>query len=410
MRLLRGLVAMISILIAFSSSAECGLIFFEPTVAVGEEYDDNVYLTPFNESADYITHVIPQFRTAYSAPLWDWKIDYAYDYRYYAHDSYQNDHPQKLLLLSTTRIIRDFLYFDINDRYDRTSLTTVQDFSQQSLVKNLTDYNQLDLNPYVALQLTSSLTMTTGYRYRNLWYKDPSAVDQVVHSVYCNLARAVADRTSLTAEGHYDGTMTSVSNQYRTSFLVGARYEYSEGSVLWGSIGAIRSSGSGSTTGTQPAWEVGIIHKKPTLSLSIESGRTYVQDPLVIDRREDRYLGSLSIGTTRTNFGVAVGLRYYSESEGLDERRYSTGLSFGHDLTENLSAKLAVSFDRYVQYPVYAQDIETRVHITDAALQYRLAESANVLLRYVYTDSHSSIVLYDTYTVNRVMIEAKKSF
>ena len=410
MRLLTYLVAVLAMVIALSSAAECGVTVFEPSISIGEEYDDNVYLAPDNKTADYITHVIPSIHAAYSAPLWDWSLFYAYDYRYYAKDSYKDDHPQRLDLLSTTRMVKDLLFLDVRDNYGRTSLSAVQNFTQQSLVKNLTDYNIFDVNPYTVLQLTSSLTLTAGYHYLNVWYKDPSAINQIVHSVYGDLARSVAARTSLTAQVRYDGTVTSVSNQYRTTFLVGARYEYQEGSLLWGSIGAIKTSSSGSTTGTQPAWEAGIIHTRPTLTLSIETGRTYIQDPLLIDRREDRYIAALRIGKERTNGGISIGLRNYGEERYLDSRRYSTAVDFSHFLTERTQARYALFIDRYEQYPTYAPNTTTVVYITDVRLDYHASESTVVSLNYVYTDSYSPDIFINCYKVNRVLIEAKKSF
>ncbi len=433
MRPLACVIAVFTIVIAYSADAEGasdvvpsfvagqqfndnayllakGSLGFVPAIAIGEEYDDNVFLTASNTVSDYITHIVPSINAAYMAPLWDWKIAYSYDYRYYAHKSFEDDHPQKLDLLSTTRVVKDLLYFDVRDNYGRTSLTTVQDFTQQSLVQNLTDYNTLELNPYAALQLTSSLTLTAGYQYRNIWYKDPRAVDQVVNSAYGDLARSVGGRTSLTAVARYDGTETSLSTQHRMTLLVGAKYEFLEGSHLWGSIGAIRTSSSGSTTGTQPAWEAGLVYTRPTMTVSAETGRTFVEDPLLINRREDRYLAALRVGTERTNGGVSVGLRNYSQEEDIDERRYSTAVDFTHFLTENMQGKYALSIDRYERYPPDSQDTMTIVYITDVRLEYHASESTTVSLVYIYTNSYSPNVYTDNYKVNRGLIAFRKVF
>ncbi len=410
LRLLTSLIAVLTMVAALSSAAECGVITFEPSVSIGEEYDDNVYITPDNKTADYITHVIPSIQAAYSAPVWDWKLTYSYDYRYYAYDSYRDDHPQKLDLLSTTRIVKDLLFLDVRDSYGRTSLSAVQNFTQQSLVKNLTDYNTFEVNPYAALQLTSRLTLTTGYQYRNLWYKDPNAIDQVIHSVYGDLARKTTDRTNLTALARYNETVSSVNTQKRTTFLVGARHEYQEGSYLWGSIGAIRSSTSGSTTGTQPAWEAGISHAMPTTSVSFETGRTFIEDPLVINRREDRYIADLRIGKERTNGGITVGIRNYAQERYLTDRRYSTAVDFSHYLTENIQGKYVFSIDRYERYPADAPDNMTIVYITDVRFDYHVSESTGLSLNYVYTDSYSATIYTDNYTVNRVLLSLGMKF
>ncbi len=387
-----------------------GEIIIAPALTVGEEYNDNVYLSQTDAKTDYITHVVPSIGAAYQAPLWDWKLSYSYDYRYYAYKSYEDDHPQILDFLVATRLVKDLLYFDVRDHYGRTSLTTVQDYTKQSLVQNLTDYNSFDLNPYAALQLTSRLTLTAGYQYRNLWYKDPTAIDQTINSVYFDLARSTAERTSLTALGRYDETVTSDSTQRRARFLVGGRYEFSEGSHLWGSIGAIKTSASGSSTGAEPAWEAGIISSTPTTSFSIETGRTFVEDPRVINRREDRYVAAFRIGKERTSGGVSAGLWNYGQDSNLTDRRYSTTVDFSHFLTEKMFGKYALSIDRYERYPADGPDTTTIVYITDLLFEYHLSENTVLSLSYVYTDSYSATVYLDNYSVNRVLLAARMNF
>ncbi len=60
---------------------EGGESLFQPAVLASEEYNDNIYLTPDHEFADFITRIVPSFQFAYRAPFWDWDVSYAYDYR-----------------------------------------------------------------------------------------------------------------------------------------------------------------------------------------------------------------------------------------------------------------------------------------------------------------------------------------
>ncbi len=391
---------------------------FEPAISIGEEYDDNVYLTANNTKTDYITHVIPSIRASYSAPFWDWAFSYAYDYRYYAKDSYQDDHPQKLNLLSTMRIVKDLLFLDVRDEYGRTSLSAVQNYTQQSLKKYLTDYNRFDVNPYTVLQLTSNLTLTAGYQYRNLWYKDPTATNQIVNSAYADLARSVAVRTDLTIRARYDDTHTSTIDEMRTQVLAGARHEFAEGSHLWGSIGINTTSAtgtaagttSGTTTGTQPIWDAGVVFTRPTATVKLETGRSWIEDPTLIYRREDRYLASLRIGSERTNGGIFVGYRNYGQWRNVDERRYTIAADFFHFLTEELQGTYTFSMDRYNQYPANAPHAMTIVYITDVRLLYRTSESTRLSLTYVYADSYSPDIYTSNYKVNRALIGVTKTF
>lgn len=68
------------------SVVECGAaeVQFHPSLAVSEEFTDNVFLTEHDKVSEYITRVLPGFSLAYQAPVLTGDISYTFDYRHYA--------------------------------------------------------------------------------------------------------------------------------------------------------------------------------------------------------------------------------------------------------------------------------------------------------------------------------------
>jgi uncharacterized protein (PEP-CTERM system associated) len=112
----------------------------QPALTVSEQYNDNIFLSPTDPTHDYITRVLPSIHFLYSAPLWDWDVAYAYDYRYFAYKSKIGDSNHILSLTNHTTLVKDFFFIDLKDTYSRVSLTPVQDYTQQSSL-NQTDSN-----------------------------------------------------------------------------------------------------------------------------------------------------------------------------------------------------------------------------------------------------------------------------
>ncbi len=389
----------------------CAERIVEPSLAAGEEYVDNLYLDPVNEVHEYITHIIPAIRGTYATPLWKWSLDYSYDYRHYGRDTVDDDADQNLKLQGAIAIVKQTLFLGLRDDYGRISTTPVHDYTRESLIRNLTEYNAFETNPYASLQLATNMTMTLGYRYRNVWYKDPAAVDRTVQGVAADIVRDLSDRTHLTASFDQERTVTAPNTIKRTTLLFGARYEYRADSFLWGKAGDTATVVGGDRTETRLVWDAGLEHHLTNATVHFETGRTWIEDPLAVERREDRYLASLRVGAERrTQMGVALAVREYGDDRFTDERKYSSSVDFSHLLSQRVQGRYAFAIDRYEQYPAGAPDTMTIVYLTDVRFDYHAGEHFTLSMQYRYADSYSSTRYPDNYTVNRVLIEARTSF
>lgn len=385
-----------------------------PSLTIGEEYDDNIFLVPKDQTADYITHVIPAIDTKYASPFWDWLLIYSYDRRYYEETTRLNEHVQQVYLRSDMRIVKNLLFFTVADDAGRTSLSPVQDYTKQSPVAKQTDYNTFDLSPYVNLQLTSRVTLTTGYVYRNYWYSDPRALDRYLNRFYGNIAYTYTDVTTMDALIWHDKIDSARGVRTRLTTLFGPRHDYQDGSVIWGRIGPSKATYEDGHTETVLAWDAGFAHMLTSrITVSYDTGRSWIDDPLLIERREDRLVATLRAIKERTTGGLSLAVRNYGTVKYYtDERRYTTTADFSHYLTEQLQATYALAINRYERYPANAADSTTIVYLTNILLEYRATQMLTLSLSYQYTDSYSAQAqnYYDNYEVNRVFAFAKMVF
>jgi hypothetical protein len=385
-------------------------LLFAPAITVGEEYDDNISLDPTERDFDYITHIMPALSAEYSSPLWKWKFAYSYDGRYFARNTYANDDIHKLSLTSTVDVISNLLYLDLRDDADRTSLSIVRDYTSESPVKYQTQYNVFEVIPYAVLQLTTRMTLTTGYQYRNIWYDDPLAIDRTISSAYVELSRKTTDRFSLTVSGRNERLKTTTDTRKHTAFLGGGRYEYRESSYLWGSIGLSRSTDERGSGNTLTVWDAGIAYQMNTILLRVETGKRWVDDPTFIQQWEDSYSASLRYTQERTSGGVRLAVKDYGPGSYLSERKYTSAIEFSHYLTRQTEANYSLTVDRYDRYPASAPNTMTIVYLTNVRLDHHATDKLTLSFDYRYMDSYSGQVYPDNYEVNRIMVELKKSF
>ena len=398
------------VIAAIPAGSQASEFKITPSITVSEEYNDNIFLDPKQQVADYITHIIPGIRVLYLAPYWDWDIKYKYEHRYYANKTVTGDNPRDLDLTGNVRLIKDVLFFDVKDIYNRISLSPVRDYTQVSPRVNQTDQNILTLNPYIVLHPTTRTELKPGYQYRTFWYQDPTAIDKIVYTAYLDIKNELSQRLDLMATIRHEDTDTKNIDFTQNYFLIGPRYEYQEKSVAWFRVGVSKFTPDARDQEPRPIWDAGVIHKLPTITLSYETGRTWLDDPFFILRREDRYIAGIRKEVERTSIGVTAGYREYGIDNNVDERRYTTTASFSHYLLEKLQGSYALSIDGYYRFPRRAENTTTIAYWTDVRFDYHAQEAISYWINYQYIDSYSPDIYTDNYNTNRVTIGITASF
>ncbi len=383
----------------------------EPGIGVSEEYNDNIFLSPDQPMTDYVTRVMPSIHMVYNAPVWTWDLAYGYDYRYYAYKSREHDSTHALTLTNHTGIVRDRLFFDVRDEYRRVSLDTVRDYTQQSLFVNQTDSNDLNVSPYFTYALTTHTSGTTGYQYRNLWYREPGAVDKSSHSVFTDLVDELSQRFALT--GGFRGTRESSRTFTYEKFDVyaGPRYEYADGSTLWVILGNSWILPEHGDTETQGYWDAGISHQFLTYRLILNAALTYIDDPVRMVRRQDRYTATFLKTTERWNLSATAGRWEFRDllTKRLQSTRNGLGGTLGYTFTEAFRTTYSLSIDRYEDNVLRTYSM---LYLNTLRLEYRFPAEMTVALDYRVEHGYSpdAVNYLLNYDNNRVALEIRKTF
>lgn len=404
------ILAAAALIVIFSAAASEGREFsLQPSITVDEEYNDNIFLRGQRHRVDdYITRVRPALSLLYDAPLWRWDVNYTLDYRYFAKQTRDEDTVHDLDAKGHIEAIKDFFFLDLSDRYSRVSVNVAEDFTKQSLFLNQTDSNLLTVNPYFVLRPQARLKFTVGYAYSNTWYKEKTLVDKSENAGYLDASFSVSPKTDVIAGYRFTRVDSDLLDFDRHEAYVGATHEYAEGSRIYFRVGNswvdfdqvdIRYS--------RIFWKAGVVREFRPFSVTLESGRDYLEDPSGNPQRVDSYLLSLSKTLKRTTLGIASYLREYRniETRVLDTRSYGGSLDAKYDISRLVTGSLDFSFERFERKLFHTY---TRLILTGFRVDYKPAESLTLALIYGYTDSYSPLIAGDTYRNNRVIAEIRK--
>lgn len=406
---LREVVALLVLMMVCTPlSAYAGELSFHPYIAISEEFTDNVYESRDEKQSDFVTRFLPGMTFKYVAPLWDWDLAYNLDYRLYARNSRSDETTHNLAAKGHVKLIDERLFLDISDTFKRVSLDVSRDYTQEGLYSNQSDSNILTVSPYAIFRPGGQTTIKTGYRYSNVWYRDPDAIDKQEHTGFIDVTHEFSQNLSFSA-GYAFTRQESTSAYNRHAPYAGARYEYAENCFVFAQGGytwiTYRQDGRGEFN--NPFWSAGVTHTLGVYVLTASAAVSYPEDPLTGVTREKTFLLSASRPIQR---GDVSGSLYYStfDGEGVDRtRKLGGGVNAKYSLTEKLNGRLAANFEHY-EYRTTAG--HTRRIYVSPGISYSLPWDTSISLSYAFVDYDSSARYAENYTVNRVMLEARKTF
>ena len=381
-----------------------------PSIMVGEEYNDNVFLTRYNKLDDYITRVIPAFDLKYKTSLWDMKLVLSYDYRYYAKGTKTDDSTYRVDFKDHSELINNFFFIDILDKYDRVSESVARDFTTQSLFVNQTDTNVFTFNPYFVITNESRFTPILGYRYVNTWYKQPNSIDTIENIGYAEIITTLSSNLTFTAGVTYTQGENRVENYDRLEIYAGPAYTYAPYSFIYFTIGENWFDYEHQDENTKHiVWDAGITHRYSTVTVMYRMKSNYVPDPLNILRRVDSYEASLTKEVPRTSFSVSAGLFEYRtvKTDHLEETNYRLIGTMSHAISPTLTLLLRESIQRIEDNVI---DTTTSIWESGVRLERKILEDLTLSLDYRYTNAYSHDNYYDNYVNNRFSVEIRKYF
>jgi len=350
------------------SRAELSLI---PTISLREEYNDNIFLAPYNEEDDFLTTISPAIALTYAAAGMDLSLDYRLDFDFYAYNADRNEIRQLGRFESTVSPYRDIFFIKVSDVFARVPIDVRRQVALDNLLTNTTDSNRFIVNPYLEYPLSETFRARVGYTYENIWYATGVGDDAENNSADLSIIKEISSKmkASLTytylshrpdRTEDYDRQNAGLGIDYKISpklsLNAGAGqtwFAYKTGTEFDSTIWNIKADyllteslalSAGYSESFSDSVNVGAYKRKSSTGVISYSGKSTVTlrafrtvDKYIIADREDRSRGvalGSSIPLTSRITGTLTGrytyYEFFPQEENVD--RYGLGLSFNYSL------------------------------------------------------------------------------
>lgn len=393
-----------------------------PSLAVSEEYTDNVFLTTTNRTSDYITSARPGLSASYIAPALNGDLSYVFNYRHYAKNSVEDEITHELSAKAHLTAVENLMYLDVSDEYQRVSLDPTRTFTTESLFLNQTDRNVVTASPYFTLRPTERISVKPGYRFIDTRYFGPLGFNKTDHSAFLNTAYELTKKWSLTADYTFTRETAEIGNFSQHQALGGFRYEYADKSFLFAQAGDTWIKYDGRRSLKTFSWNAGFAHVFDTVTASISTGVSYIEDPLSNVIQESFVRGTLEKRFPKGTLSLSPYYSAYSiaETDASQSKKYGATVQGTFEILSDLNVRLAITEEKY-ELTLFGSN--TWRFQVDSGLSYPLAKQLTAYLSYIYVGYNSPGSATDNRNVgfspgfvtgnvhvNRGMIEIKKTF
>jgi hypothetical protein len=381
---------------------------FTPSLTINEEYTDNVYSSHINKQDDFITEIYPGFSLLYEAPIWQWDVKYIYNYRYFANLGESETSSHDLDVKGVINVIDNFFYVDVSDRYERVSTDVTIDRTLEGYFDDQSDKNEFRVSPYFIFNSEGKTPIMVGYAYTNIWYKEDTAIDKEVNTVYLNAIHHLTSRLDLTSDLVFEEQRSNFDTVKQHKVLAGFSYEYAHASKVYAQAGYGWYDTDTDSSG-QPFWNAGIIHTTDRYEFTLSTETAYSEDPLANSLLTTTY----SIGAKRTGNSNVTSLSFsYEDNIDLDTdetytKTYGANVSTEQTFTSALKARLSVNYN---YYDIIYSDTYTDRYIYTATFEYMMNYGIRAHLTYEYLDMYSPEIEVDNVESTRVILGMTKHF
>ena len=403
-------VSVLALLTALSVKAHAADDIFKPYIRLSEEFTNNVHEVARGMRKEAITRVQPGFDVKYAAPRWTWDAGYNLDYQYYARQSETDKIFHTARLDGKISAIENFLFIDVRDTYQLTSIDIARNAAEESLTQGQQKTNNAYASIYLQKLLAPKLSGTSGYRYNDTRYFASNGIEKSEHSGFLDLSYAISPKLSLTASYTYGQSATTINDITRHDANGGIRYEYADKSFLYANAGNSWQRFKPGNRVQNLTWHAGLTHDFSVLTANLETKTQTADDSQTDATRQVSYAGRLDMQLRRGTLSAGSSYdEYFLVRTGhLDRRRATVNGAFSYELVERLTSRLNVTADR-----------TNRRTATD--YPYRLSVATGLTYGFNYDISLSGTYTYVTYRhyfrstednkeIHRVVVELKKSF
>jgi opacity protein-like surface antigen len=413
---LRGIMLSLSIIFFMDlmhSSSEASEFSIKPSVTLRQEYDDNIYLSHSDRTSDVITRVLPSLNMRYNAPFWEWTFDYTLNWWYYwkLKDS-ENSHYANLA--SKMKIIQNFLYFDVSDKYESVILNPRKPSTESNLSVNRSDSNYLIASPYMKYQIDPSFFLSAGYRYSNIWYREESGNKSQAHTGFAGVEYLISPLLTVRLGTAYtafrpeqtdsDNDQGFDQNNDQIKAFIGASYKISPQMTFDGSLGQTWISFDGGEDTNRAVYNIGL-----TYGLS-ENGQIEMRAISVIEPSPEEGMINNRSETITVRYGQAVAVsgsiyhRYnkYLESGKVD-KIYGGAADIQYRPDQRITFRVSGGYEKDKYLPA---NNKRTIYSGGGGVAYLLTAKSTLGITYNYTDS-SGDNEDDNYRDNFIGLELK---
>lgn len=382
-----------------------------PSLLLSEEYNDNVFLEERDQVSEYITRVLPSLGVTYRSPLWDWNVLYAYDYRYYAHRSVENDESHIVDAQMLMELLRDRLYVDASDDYRRVSLDATRDFSQESPFLNQSDRNAARINPYIVFGRGSRVEMTAGYVYSRTWFEEETGTNAEDNIAHAEIEYEMRPDLFIETGYRYTDERSDALDFRKNDVHVGARRAYGDRSSMHFRVGHSEVEFENGRGDSHEFWSAGVSHRFPRFTASVESSREYSEnpsgDPLKITSHRIFFNAPMEPERAGGNTDFHFSEYRNSVTGESESKQYGFGGAVEYRMSQRALGRLDFSADVFEEE---SPDAYTIRYLAGLRMRYSLSRSLEVAVEDRYAYAYSPDLSDNNYKNNRVTVEVRKDF
>ncbi len=247
----------------YSSNLIAGDVTFIPRVTVSETYTDNVTLAPAAAEEEYITQINPGFNLIMDGSRFDANVDYNMQNLIYAKNSNRNQTFHQFSGTSTTQLVRQALFFDLNaSRFQQVSdPTQPTNNNNLSITSTQQDVTSASASPYWRQTFGQNLSTDVRYTHSIVKFDDPILDDSKRNAVDARFSTP-SSRNGTTWAVNYNKSKTDFEFSRDAEFerySADLGYRFSQRTHIYGQYGDeennYASLNNSSTSGT--FWNIG---------------------------------------------------------------------------------------------------------------------------------------------------------
>lgn len=392
----------------------------KPSIYASAEYTDNAELKPSSEKhEDFITRIIPSIVANYNTPIITSHLAYELEYIDYQHFNAEDDFSHFIEASVLSKIIKDWFFLDVRDRYLRESLDITRDFTQESFFVNQSQTNEFRVEPYFLLRPTGRITLKTGYQYTNKWYRVDEGIDYNSHLAYITSEYTLSPRIALTAGADYKKVESEPDYEIERA-NGGINFRFAPYSIIKLAGGGVRIDIDDVDSYTEESWEATASHVQNMFKGVIGAVRTYSPNPDGNPLRVDRFWVSLmrladypefnlTQAGIRFQFDVTVSYLEYTDlvTQDRTDDKYALSTRAIYDFTSRLRGDAHFTAEKIKRK---IEQTDTKRYVTGVDLIYKLASDFRITASYIYGKSKTPESETNNYEADRYILALRKDF